>query len=599
MQYFLKLLGYIKPYWGKFLLATLAMLAVGLLQSAIGALIVPIFDQAFASTGSAERTPTLFGLQHLIPTTPVEAWQTIAVLLILFTFAKGVTEYFSTYLMAEIGQGSIVKLRRDLYSHIFNQSAAFFERHRTNYLVSRIVTSTAAIENAVTHTLRDIIREGFQLIVFLSASFYYSWRLTLSALLIGPVIALITAGFGKRLRKLAKESFEGNQQLIDTAQEALANQNTVKAYRAEEHEKSRFHTVTEVIRRANLRTARILGFAPPTIEMIGVVVVAILLFIGQQEIIEGRMNASQFLTFLFFLFSSYDPIRKLSRLSNGMEQAVAAARHVWEVLDDHESIPEKENAVKLAPLRAEIEFRNVYFNYASHDASVLKDINLKIGATQMVALVGESGGGKSTLTKLIMRFYDPTEGKVLWDGTDLRDAKLQSLRENIALVTQETVLFNDTVEYNIRYGRPFATREEVEEAARIALAHDFITRLPHAYKTVVGERGIFLSGGQRQRIAIARAVLANAPVLVLDEATSALDSESESLVQKALSNLCKGRTTVVIAHRLSTVRKADLIVVIDKGRIIETGTHMELLEKSGQYKRLYDLQFAHEEEVMA
>jgi subfamily B ATP-binding cassette protein MsbA len=593
-----RLLFYLKPHWGKFTLATVAMFAVGLLQSAIGALIVPIFDQALRQEGGGggQRTPTLFGLQRFIPDSGFAAWRTIAVLLILFTLVKGVAEYFSTYLMARVGQESVLKLRTDMYSHLHAQSADFFERHRTNYLVSRLVGSAAAIEAAVSNTLRDMLREGFTLVFFLSASFYYSWRLTLGSLLIAPVIGFLTARFGRALRNLARESFEGGQRLVDTAQEALSNQTIVKAYVAEEHERRRLSLVAGDILRASLRTAKIQGVAPPTIEMIGVAAVAVLLFFAQREIVSGHMNAAQFITFLFFLFSSYDPMRKLSRLHNGMEQALAAARHVWEVLDERAEMPEKPDAVELKPLREAIELRGVHFRYANEERRVLRDVSLRIGAGQMVALVGESGGGKSTLTKLVPRFHDPTEGSVTWDGVDLRDARLHTLRSNTALVTQETVLFNDTVRYNIGYSRPGATEAEIEAAARTAHAHEFIKELPAGYDTVVGERGIFLSGGQRQRLAIARAVLADASVLVLDEATSALDAESERLVQKALANLTRGRTTIVIAHRLSTVRRADLIVVIERGRIVETGRHAELLALGGSYRRLYELQFADEEE---
>ncbi|HET6861925.1 MAG TPA: ATP-binding cassette domain-containing protein, partial [Pyrinomonadaceae bacterium] len=324
-----------------------------------------------------------------------------------------------------------------------------------------------------------------------------------------------------------------------------------------------------------------------------------LLFFGQREIIAGRMNTAQFLTYIFFLFRSYDPVRKLSRLQNSLEQAFAAAHHVWEVMNEHSALKEKPDARELAPLQKKIVLDNVFFGYDNETRAVLRGVNLNIPAGAMVALVGESGGGKSTLTKLLPRFHDPSSGSVLWDGTDLRDVTLSSLRSQIALVTQETVLFNDTVRHNIAYGKPEASDAEIEQAARIAFAHDFIKEMPDGYNTIVGERGTFLSGGQRQRLAIARAILVNAPVLILDEATSALDAESERLVQRAISNLVRDRTTIVIAHRLSTVRRANLIVVMKAGRIIEMGTHAELLSKNGQYRKLYELQFADEEELLA
>jgi subfamily B ATP-binding cassette protein MsbA len=597
MQDLRRLLKYLLPHSGTFVIATLAMIVVSVLEIAIGALVVPIFDQAFAQAGG-QRTSTLFGLQKLIPQSGLAAWRAIALLLIGFTLVKGIAEYASTYLMAYIGQSSILGLRQDLYSHVLAQSAAFFERHRTNYLVSRLISSAAAIETAVTHTLRDMLRESFTLIAFLVATFYYNWRLTLGSLLIAPPIAWLTIRFGSSLRKLARESFEGSKYLTDTAQEALANQNIVKAYRAESRERKRFAGVAERIRRANLRSASIAGMSPPIIEFIGILFVAALLFFGEREIRLGRMNQAQFLTFLIFLFRSYDPMRKLSRLQNSMVQALAAARHVWEVMDERAEIPEKPNAVELQPLKEEIEFRHVSFGYANEGRPVLHDIGLSVPVGNMVALVGESGGGKSTLTKLLPRFHDPTSGSVLWDGIDLRDARVASLRRQIALVTQETILFNDTIRYNITYGRPNATDDEIHDAARTALAHDFINELPHGYDTIIGERGIFLSGGQRQRLAIARAVLIDAPVLILDEATSALDAESEQLVQRAIANLIRDRTTIVIAHRLSTVRRADMIVVMEGGQIIERGTHAELLARGGQYQRLYELQFADEEEEL-
>ncbi|MEP6925770.1 MAG: ABC transporter ATP-binding protein [Pyrinomonadaceae bacterium] len=572
------------------------MIAVGLLEIARIALVTPVFDQVLTAEGG-KRSETLFGLQKLIPQSGVEAWTTIAALLLGFSLLKAVADYFAQYLMAYIGQSSVLQLRQDLYSHVLRQSASFFERHRTNFLVSRLVTSAAAIETAVSATLRDMLREGIQMICYLAAAFFYNWRLTLGALVMAPVIGFLTAKFSRALRNLAHESLEGSKILTDTAQEALANITVVKAFRAEEREKGRFSDVARLITRANLRSARIAALSPQTIEIVGIFSFVALLFFGQREIFAGRLNSTQFLTFLFYLFSCYDPMRKLSRLHNSLEQGFAAARHVWEVLDEHAEMPEKENAFQIEPLGEKIELQNVSFNYTNESKTILRDVNLEIPKGAIVALVGESGGGKSTLTKLIPRFQDPSNGAVLWDGRDLRDAGLGSLRKQIAVVTQETVLFNDTVRHNITYGRPDASQTEIERAANIAFAHDFISELPNGYETIVGERGAFLSGGQRQRLAIARAVLSDAPVLILDEATSALDSESERLVQKALANLLENRTAIVIAHRLSTIRRADKIVVMERGQIIETGTHEELLRRGGVYRRLYELQFAEEENL--
>lgn len=595
MSDFRRLLTYVQPHWATFALATLAMVLVAVFETATGALLVPIFNQFSDLGGSGE---TLFSLQNYIPQDDwVRAWLTISGLLLLFTVCKGVAEYFSSYLMARIGQAAVLELRQELYSHLMCQGATFFERHRTNFLVSRLVNSCAAIELAVSANLRDVLREAYMLVGFVAAAFYFNWRLMLGALVIAPIIGLLTSKFSKALRSLAHESFEGNKMLTDAAQEALANLAIVKAYRAEERERSRFRKVAEKIARANLRSGRIAAISPPTIEIIGIIAMVVLFYFGLKEIRgEAEMKAAEFFTFLFFLFRSYDPMRKISRQISELGKAFAAAKDVWDVLDEDERLPEPPDAPRLEGLRARISLRDVYFRYQNSDRGVLNGIDLEIEKGKVVALVGESGGGKSTLIKILQRVYDPSAGEVLWDGIRLDSVKVDSLRRQIALVTQETVLFNDTVRNNIAYGNPEATEDSVREAARVAFADEFIENLQDGYDTVVGERGTFLSGGQRQRLAIARAVLADAPVLVLDEATSALDTESEMLVQRALANLMRDKTAVVIAHRLSTIRRADKIVVMEKGRIIETGTHSELIEKSGTYKRLYELQFAEFEE---
>jgi ATP-binding cassette, subfamily B, bacterial MsbA len=596
MQDFKRLLKYLRPHRLTFVLATIAMVCLGISESAIAALTVPIFKQFF-EPGTAQNTPTLYGLENYIPDSDwYGVWSVIAVMLVLFTITGGIAEFFSSYLMAKIGQSAVLQLRSELYAHILEQSANFFERHRTNYLVSRLVASATAIEAAVSQTIRDLLRESIMLVVFLGAGFYFSWRLMLGALILIPLIALLTSKVSKSLRRLSEESFEGNKLLTDTAQESLSNHAIVKAYRGEEREKNRFYKVAVVIAKANRRSGRVAAASPPIISLFGVFFIVAFLYFGLREINTGAMEAAQFFTFLLVLFRSYEPMRRLSRQHNELNKALGAIRDVWNVLDEKDALPEKKNAVELKPLQNKIELKNISFNYQNADKTILQNINLEIPKGSMVALVGESGGGKSSLIKLIQRLYDPTNGVILWDEIDLRDAQISSLKKQIALVTQETVLFNDTVHYNISYGKPDASQEEIENAARIAFAHDFIQELPHGYDTMVGERGIFLSGGQRQRIAIARAVVIDAPVLILDEATSALDTESERLVQKALANLMENRTSIVIAHRLSTIRKADKIVVMERGRVIETGTHFELLEKGGTYKKLYELQFLEDQD---
>jgi ATP-binding cassette, subfamily B, bacterial MsbA len=475
-----RLLNYVRPYKATFAVAIVAMVVVAVFETAIGLLLMPIFEQFIPENTGSRSLP--FNLHELIPKDPwYSAWFAISGLLIFFTLAKGIAEYFSSYLMAKIGQSAVLDIRKQLYDHLLSQSATFFEKHRTNFLVSRLVVSCSAIELAVSANLRDVLRESFMLVAFLGAAFYLNWRLMLGALIIAPIIAFLTSKFSRALRKLAEMSYEGNKLLTDTAQETLANHNIVTAYRAEDRERNRFGRVAEMIARANLRSGRIAATSPPTIEMIGTIALVILLYFGLREINATAMDAGEFFAFLYFLFRSYDPMRKISRQHNEISRAFAAARDVWDVLDSHEHLPERPDAKPVGGLERSIDLKKVSFNYGDNKKPSLDSVSLSIEKGNVVALVGESGGGKSTLIKLVQRLYDPVSGSIEWDGIDLRELKLTDLKRQIALVTQETVLFNDTVRYNISYGDPNATDEDIRRAAEIAFAADFIEELPNKY----------------------------------------------------------------------------------------------------------------------
>ena len=387
-----RLLKYVRPYWFTFTVAFFAMFAAALFETAAGAMLVPIFDQFIPNR--IKDTKTLFDLNSLIPQNDwYRAWLIISVLLLTFTILKGVAEYVSSFLMAKIGQSAILRLREELYDHVLKQSAVFFEKHRTNYIVSRLVVNCSAIEHAVSTNLRDVIRESFMLTCFIGAAFYFNWRLTLGALIIAPMIAYLTSNFSRRLRKLADVSLEGNKTLNDTSQEALANQTIVKAYAAEEREQKRFMAGAQVIAQANLRSASIAATSPPIIELIGVVAIILLLFFGLREINAARLDPPQFFTFLLFLLRSYDPMRKIARQHNEVSKAFAAARDVWEILDEDETLPEKSDAKLIGPLSTSIRLENVSFNYRNSKKKTIKNVNLEIYRGQTVALVGQSGGG--------------------------------------------------------------------------------------------------------------------------------------------------------------------------------------------------------------
>ena len=599
MTEFARLLKYLRPYRIVFAISVVLMIVTGLLEGGTILLLQPIFDTL---SGSQSKGGVFGGLPYsqYLPKADGVDLRTIAVLLVGLTLAKGVAEYFSSYFMSRIGQSVIADVRSSLYDHIIHQPARFFSKHPTNELTAHLMSDAALVERAVSDTLRDLLRESVSLVVYLALLFKFNWRLAAALLLLGPPVAYLTTNFNRRLRHYINSRQQSGAEMLDVAQEAISSQRVVKAFGMEDYESLRFRDAARKQMRDQLRAMRIYFLSPIVLETVGIVAVAALLVYAHRNITAGQMSLGGFAAFLVAMFKAYDPIRRLSRLQHDMQQGVASSARIFKVMDEQMEMRDEPGAMKLERFSRQIEFEDVSFKYgAGFDLPVLENVSFKVRAGEMVAIVGQSGAGKSTLTNLIPRFYDAVEGAVLIDGHDVRDIQIASLRKQIAVVTQETHLFNDTVRANIAYGAYGSndSDEAIRRAARAALADDFISKLPSGYNTVVGERGLILSGGQRQRIAIARAILKNAPILILDEATSALDTESEMMVQQALNNLMIGRTTIVIAHRLSTVRRADRIVVMDAGRVAEMGTHQELLERDGIYRRLYELQFAEEETV--
>ena len=596
-----RLLRYLRPYRIIFAISVVLMVATGLLEGGTLLLLQPIFDTISGpQSGGGVFGSLPFG--KYFPKGVAIDLRAVAVLLVGLTVAKGVAEYFSSYFMSRIGQSVIADVRSSLYDHITRQAAPFFSKHPTNELTAHLMSDAALVERAVSDTLRDLLRESVSLAVYLALLFTFNWRLASALLLLGPPVAYLVTNFSGRLRHYINSRQQSGAEMLNIAQEAISSQRVVKAFGREDYESRRFRDAARKQMRDQLRAMRIYFLSPIALETVGIVALAALLIYAQRSISARDMTLGAFAAFLVTMFKAYDPIRRLSRLQHDLQQGLASSARIFKIMDEQIEMRDKPGAVELERFSRQIEFRDVGFHYGEgFDLPALEDVSFKVRAGETVAVVGQSGAGKSTLINLIPRFYDVVEGAVLIDGHDVRDLRIASLRRSIAVVTQETSLFNDTVRANIAYGAYGADAgdEAIKRAARAALADEFISKLPKGYNTVIGERGLILSGGQRQRIAIARAILKNAPILILDEATSALDAESEMLVQQALNNLMAGRTTIVIAHRLSTVRRADRIVALDAGRVVEIGAHHELLRLDGVYRRLYELQFAEEEMAVA
>jgi subfamily B ATP-binding cassette protein MsbA len=597
-----RLLRYVLPYWGPLLASVGLMALVGLLDAGRVLLIGPIFDRVL-NPGSQGRTLQLFklpgterflNLQQLVPSHFQNPWTVVAFALVAATVLKGVFDYAGTYLVNYAGFGMITDLRDDLYNAILRSSAAFFTKHTTGTLLSTIVNDIERVQYAMSSVLAEFLQQFFTFVFTAAVVVLLGGKLAWVLLLFVPVILYSSRKIGRQVRSKTRGGQDKLAEIQNILHETITGNRIVKAFGMENWELDRFRAAARRLFRANLRLVAAFAISSPLMDILGAIAIALLLLMGRDAINKHVFTAGTFLAFIVAVFKLYDPVRKFALFNNNFQQAVGASSEIFRFMDIEDEVREKPAAKRMGKFGRAIRFVDVSFSYANADDSpvVLRGINLEVKAGEVLAVVGSSGAGKSTLVHLIPRFFDVSSGRILIDDSDVRDVTLESLRSQIGIVTQETVLFNDTVRNNIAYGQPHVSQKQVEEAARAARAYEFIRGLPEGYNTMIGERGVRLSGGERQRIAIARAILKNAPILILDEATSALDSESESLVQSALQNLISGRTVFVIAHRLSTVRRADRIVVLENGTIVDIGAHEELMQKLGTYRRLYELQFA-------
>jgi subfamily B ATP-binding cassette protein MsbA len=574
-----RLFSFTRPYRALLFASWIATAGYAAASAGLVHMVEPIFDDVLIRT--------------------LNVWPVALTILVLYLL-KGVCSYLSTTLVADAGQRAVTDLRNRLYEHVLNQSFAFLRRNSTGSMMSHITTDVEKIQNAVSEMAGDLLKEGLTVLGLLVVLFIKDWRLAVLSLVGMPAAFYPLVRLGRHVRASSETSLRRWRDISEILQETISGFPVVKAFGMEGFETARFRRAAARLFHVNMRITRTTAFLPPLMEAVGGVALVGALFYGSTAIRSGRLTPGAFTSFAIALFAMYTPIKRLSRLSATLQGAMAAGRRIFEVLDTHLEVREAPGSRPLPRLEREIEYRDVGFQYADgQGAAVLRSVSFVARAGEVVAIVGTSGAGKTTLMNLLPRFYDVTDGAITIDGVDIRESTLKSLRDQIGLVTQETLLFNDSVRANIAYGLEDVDEARIESAARAAFAHDFILDLPRRYDTVIGERGSRLSGGQRQRIAIARALLKDPPILILDEATSALDAESERLVQQALSNLMKGRTALVIAHRLATVRNADRIVVLDGGEVKETGTHEELLRRpKGLYKRLCELQFSPEDPAL-
>lgn len=614
MKTYLRVLSYIKPFKKHLAASIIFTILYAVLNGASVTLTIPLLDTLFGQSQSVhteqviQKTIKVPGmsvvdnLEELVTTSFKEIVFSgtqnqiiVKICLLLFiTFSlKNIFGYLQSYYLAFVEQGMIRDLRNEAYFHLHKLPMSYFKNEKTGNLISRVTNDVYAVQTSVSAVFLNMVREPFSILVFLFIALAISWRLTLFSLLVLPVSAGIIGWIGLKLRKQSSILQSKMSEITTTLHETITGVKIVKAFSMEDYENKKFSTQTFSFFKTILKINRIRNASPHITEVLSVIVGCVMIYFGGQLVlVEKTLSASNFITFLLAIFQMMPPIKELSSVNNRIQESSAAAERVFEILDTEPRIKNVESPVAKNDFESQIEFENVSFHYDDSDELILDSLNIKVEKGKVLAIVGSSGAGKTTMVDLIPRFYDPTSGRILLDGTDLKEVRIEDIRKMMGIVTQETILFNETVRSNISYGIENCTDEKILAAAKAANAHNFVLELPHGYDTIIGEKGTKLSGGQRQRLSIARALLKNPPIMILDEATSALDNESEVLVQEAIERLMAERTTFVIAHRLSTIRNADRIIVLDKGKIVQDGKHDDLLvQESGIYRKLYELQF--------